>query len=688
MAISISAAFPTFNDKSGMPLDNGYIYIGAEGLNPQVHPILVYWDAELTIPASQPIRTVGGYYSRSGSPGQIYSSVDYSITVLDKDSTLIYTALSPTQRVGGSEFPDIFSTSDVNLGVSLVGQSIQNINSKSDLKAVTLSSTRRIWADGSFWEPVTGASPGTYSDNSTVGYGTIVIPSGGDGSQCWRRNIIDRNMYATFFGAIGDDSTDNQTAIDEALAAARIVKARVIFPARLDGQAIYRHSGTIYYNASDLEIMGEGTSVQLRYTGTGTAIQVNTTPASDPSRERVKLKNISLVSSTGAIGINWTGANYGEFHGYEMAYTATNAKLHYATGNGGTGSYYNSFDSLSLFGGDRTQMAFEFARDLSGNLSDGPNANVFSNIKRIASVSRAFNIISGTGNLFTNISAESVSDCMFVFNDLPSLADSGTATATTTNTLTDTSKTWSTTIGDPLNFVNGAVIIKSGAYAGESRRILTNTVDTITVDKPWPTDIGTPSYWIYLGKAVKNMVANIRQEGLASDNPDCIRFITGARGNEVRGLDAGSLGSGVVLDDQSGDPSNKVYQGELIIATFALENPGPSTTLQLVPRNSSFGGIQNGSNQVIEFVEIVSPNFVAGSASATVTVDQGGTLAGNGTVSIACEINDYNTERAFIANKAKSLLSSSNYPIFIQFSTNANVNAASDFIVNVAYRSE
>lgn len=99
-ALSISAPFPIFTDVDGNPLEDGYIFIGAVNQNPEAVPIAAFWDAALTIPAAQPIRTLGGYPSRSGTPARIYVNADdFSISVKNKNSTLIYSALSDTQRL-------------------------------------------------------------------------------------------------------------------------------------------------------------------------------------------------------------------------------------------------------------------------------------------------------------------------------------------------------------------------------------------------------------------------------------------------------------------------------------------------------------------------------------------------------------------------------------------------------------
>ncbi len=97
-ALSISAPFPTFSDADGDPLDSGYIYIGAANQNPVTNPITVYWDAALTIPAAQPIRTSGGYPQYNGTAANLYVNSDYSIRVTNKNGTLVYSAAAATAR--------------------------------------------------------------------------------------------------------------------------------------------------------------------------------------------------------------------------------------------------------------------------------------------------------------------------------------------------------------------------------------------------------------------------------------------------------------------------------------------------------------------------------------------------------------------------------------------------------------
>ena len=90
-ALSIQVPFPVFAGTDGQPLENGYVWIGTFNLNPQVNPIAVYYDAALTIPAAQPLRTLNGYISRAGTPAQVYiDGVNFSILVQDSKGSMVY----------------------------------------------------------------------------------------------------------------------------------------------------------------------------------------------------------------------------------------------------------------------------------------------------------------------------------------------------------------------------------------------------------------------------------------------------------------------------------------------------------------------------------------------------------------------------------------------------------------------
>jgi hypothetical protein len=90
-ALSIQVPFPVFQDRDGQPLDNGYVWLGVANLNPQTNPVVAYFDAALTIVAAQPLRTLNGYISNSGTPAQVYvDGTNFSILVQDSKGSMIY----------------------------------------------------------------------------------------------------------------------------------------------------------------------------------------------------------------------------------------------------------------------------------------------------------------------------------------------------------------------------------------------------------------------------------------------------------------------------------------------------------------------------------------------------------------------------------------------------------------------
>lgn len=100
-ALSIQPTYPIFTDIDGQPLEDGYVWIGTANLDPQTNPINVYWDAALTLPAAQPIRTLAGYPANSGTPARLYVNSDYSIRVMNKNGSAVYSAPAATERYSG-----------------------------------------------------------------------------------------------------------------------------------------------------------------------------------------------------------------------------------------------------------------------------------------------------------------------------------------------------------------------------------------------------------------------------------------------------------------------------------------------------------------------------------------------------------------------------------------------------------
>ena len=127
--IEVQPPYPAFAGTDGLPLENGYIWIGTANLSPQVNPIAVYWDAANTIAAPQPIRTLNGYPSRNGTPARFYVASDYSIQVLNSKGSVVYTSLNDNlsgdgffaSNATGDGTQTIFSVSSVPRAIFING---------------------------------------------------------------------------------------------------------------------------------------------------------------------------------------------------------------------------------------------------------------------------------------------------------------------------------------------------------------------------------------------------------------------------------------------------------------------------------------------------------------------------------------------------------------------------------------
>lgn len=123
---SVLSPYPTFVDAQGLPLENGYIYIGTAGFEARTTPKASFFDVALTIPtgtaSGAAIRTRAGLpIGTSNAPAMFYVDGDYSISVLDRNGVLLYSALNMTLalNVGGSIGPVL--APDGNLGATGFG---------------------------------------------------------------------------------------------------------------------------------------------------------------------------------------------------------------------------------------------------------------------------------------------------------------------------------------------------------------------------------------------------------------------------------------------------------------------------------------------------------------------------------------------------------------------------------------
>jgi len=140
---------------------------------------------------------------------------------------------------------------------------MQVINGVAALRTVTPTASRKIWlgyhtfsGDGGqgVFHGVTGAAPGTYVDNG----GTIIVPTGGDGSAAWLRDQVGY-ISVRWFGATGDGVTDDSAAIQSAIDTGK----HVYFP-----EGDYRAANLIATTAEQI-FFADGGSVRIRKNANG-----------------------------------------------------------------------------------------------------------------------------------------------------------------------------------------------------------------------------------------------------------------------------------------------------------------------------------------------------------------------------------------------------------------------------------
>lgn len=119
MSTQVLSPFPLFTSIIGAPLNLGYVYIGDENQDPETNPQQAYWDEALTIPATQPLRTNGGYIVNAGDAAAVYVGGAFSIRVRSNNGGSPGTQVFYRASVTSIDI-DLASTTDPS-GASLIG---------------------------------------------------------------------------------------------------------------------------------------------------------------------------------------------------------------------------------------------------------------------------------------------------------------------------------------------------------------------------------------------------------------------------------------------------------------------------------------------------------------------------------------------------------------------------------------
>src|SRR6185369_12820001 len=208
MSSLIQSPFEIFLDQRGEPLQNGQIFIGTVNQNPETNPITVYWDAGLTIPAVQPIRTNGGYPWRSGTAARVFVTDDYSITVKDKNGVLVFSDFTGSPFSASSLLTKLKSVDGSGSGLIAEGlQSIQitDLNFDPSLLGLAVREIRTYTTSSGPANPPAGSST-TYwtlilSFPATGEFRLVAIPNGATQNIYTRTWIAGWSAWQTGGGA-------------------------------------------------------------------------------------------------------------------------------------------------------------------------------------------------------------------------------------------------------------------------------------------------------------------------------------------------------------------------------------------------------------------------------------------------------------------------------------------------------
>lgn len=128
----LSNPIPIFLDGRGALLDGGYLYIGNPNTDPTVvaNQLPLFWDLARTIPAAQPLRTVGGVIVNGLNVARVYfASSDFSITVKDVNSNLVWSVPSAFD-LGGTSYQPLATNLTTIAGLAAltsIGQGILTV---------------------------------------------------------------------------------------------------------------------------------------------------------------------------------------------------------------------------------------------------------------------------------------------------------------------------------------------------------------------------------------------------------------------------------------------------------------------------------------------------------------------------------------------------------------------------------
>lgn len=278
-AFSVQTPYPPFADADGAPLENGYIWLGSAGLDPQSNPVTAYFDSALTIAAAQPIRTQGGYPVYQGTPARIYiNGTNYSIRVMNKNGLTVYTALNTTEAWNGSVLADNSVTTAKLAPNAVTAAKVERVAANQVLRSTGVS-TDPAWGALDLTTDVTGVLPAANGGTGLSSPGALGNVLRSDGAGAWTSSAL-------------SSATDTAEGLVELATDAEVEAGtdttRAITPAALRG-------GMIAYTAA--QILSSGTEADFPVPSWAKRITILLTNVSTNGTSNLRVRILDTTGS-------------------------------------------------------------------------------------------------------------------------------------------------------------------------------------------------------------------------------------------------------------------------------------------------------------------------------------------------------------------------------------------------------
>ena len=266
---NISQPYPFFTDKDGSPLSQGYIYIGEYGKDAETHQIPVFWDAEMTQPAAQPIRTIAGLPSNALAASGLFVAGGYSITTKDSSQVVVLNE----QKNAGEKAEASFETI----------ADLESDTTMSYASGATAGDVVMVLDGGLVFEVVASGGTGTVQNSSVP---PVVF-----------KPVDNQVADIRLFGAKEGDAAANRAALLAAIAFFTTGNATIHFP---PGKWEIASGADIVIQTQDMTIIGAGAATHVELDGC--ALKWDAVAAGTHLfRCGIKDLNISRIGTAGAV---------------------------------------------------------------------------------------------------------------------------------------------------------------------------------------------------------------------------------------------------------------------------------------------------------------------------------------------------------------------------------------------------